>query len=246
MRVEARPPAHDAVAPRVHRQEADALGERRLGVGPEVGAAVAPEARVAEEPLDARPCRARRRRRPAPARAGGSRAARVSGEPSVTIPATRSGRRVASTRAKWPPRLWPMMAARWPWRSTSTSTFSSSALDGRLGAVHVHADPGALRVVARAAQPAGHQRERVVAGEEARDQEHGLAAAVLDALAAEDRVAQQASRARALRATRARAAGRERRGSALIRAVRPQYPLGEIGKAPRSAPYRNAPRSFRK
>ena len=47
------------------------------------------------------------------------------GEPSVTIPETRSGRRRASTFAKWPPRLWPTMAARRPWRCTSSSSRSS-------------------------------------------------------------------------------------------------------------------------
>ena len=64
-------------------------------------------------------------------------------------------------------------------------------LHGSLRAVDVHPDAGALRVVVRAAQPARHERERIVAREEARDQEDRLAAAVLDALAAEDRVTQE-------------------------------------------------------
>src|SRR6266480_438400 len=47
------------------------------------------------------------------------------------------------------------------------------------GTVHVRAHAGALRAVSGPAQPLGHQPQRVVAGEEARDQHHGLAAGVL-------------------------------------------------------------------
>ena len=45
-----------------------------------------------------------------------------------------------------------------------------------------------------AAQPVGHQGERAVAGQEARDEEHRLAAAVLDAVSAQDRIAQESGR----------------------------------------------------
>ena len=47
------------------------------------------------------------------------------GAPSVTMPDTRSGRRAATTRASTPPRLWPMIATRWPVRAASASSRSS-------------------------------------------------------------------------------------------------------------------------
>jgi hypothetical protein len=65
------------------------------------------------------------------------------------------------------------------------------ALVGRVGAVDVRAHPRLARVVPRLAQPARHQRERVVARQEARDQHHGLTGGVLHVHAAEHLAAQQ-------------------------------------------------------
>ena len=48
------------------------------------------------------------------------------GEPSVTIPATRSGRRTASARAKIPPRLWPTIETFSPQASAKPSSRRSS------------------------------------------------------------------------------------------------------------------------
>ena len=48
------------------------------------------------------------------------------GAPSVTIPATRSGRRTATALASTPPRLWPTIVTRRPVRSASASRRSSS------------------------------------------------------------------------------------------------------------------------
>ena len=47
------------------------------------------------------------------------------GAPSVTMPDTRSGRRVATTRASTPPRLWPTSATLLPVRAASASSRSS-------------------------------------------------------------------------------------------------------------------------
>ena len=78
---------------------------RRAGSGParslpEVAAAVALETAWLEEAGDAERAERSPRRRPGRARAGASRAGPPAGEPSVTIPDTRSGRRDASTFAK--------------------------------------------------------------------------------------------------------------------------------------------------
>jgi hypothetical protein len=59
------------------------------------------------------------------------------------------------------------------------------------GTVHVRHDPGPARPVSGALQPAGHHRERAVAGQEARDQQHRTAAPVCHAVAAEDGIPQQ-------------------------------------------------------
>jgi hypothetical protein len=59
------------------------------------------------------------------------------------------------------------------------------------GAVHVGDDPGAAGAVAAALEPAGHHRERAVARQEARDQQHRATAAIGHAVAAEERVAHQ-------------------------------------------------------
>ena len=48
------------------------------------------------------------------------------GEPSVTMPATRSGRRTASARAKMPPRLWPTIVTGSPTCSAKPSSRASS------------------------------------------------------------------------------------------------------------------------
>jgi hypothetical protein len=108
------------------------------------------------------------------------------------MPDTRSGRLTASTRAKWPPRLWtddgdPLLVALGQHLHALLET-----ADRRLGAVHVGADPGLARVVAGAPQPVGHRAQRVVTRQEAGNQQHGLALAVGDAFAVKDRVAAQA------------------------------------------------------
>ena len=77
----------------------------------------------------------------------------------------------------------------------------------------VDAHGGAAGVVARAAEPPGHQSERIVAGEEAGNEEHRLPAAVGNALALEDRVAEQRGDLEpqpALAPERGRKKGRER------------------------------------
>ena len=48
------------------------------------------------------------------------------GEPSVTMPETRSGRLTASARANTPPRLWPTIATFWPACSAKPSSRASS------------------------------------------------------------------------------------------------------------------------
>ena len=100
------------------------------------------------------------------------------GEPSVTSPQTRSGRRTASTLAMLPPRLWPITTARWPCSATRRSSRCSSR------SCPAPAQPTLARIPARdgpvagAAQPVAHQRQRAVAGHEARDQQRRAPAAV--------------------------------------------------------------------
>ena len=95
------------------------------------------------------------------------------GEPSVTMPLTRSGRRTATARAMIPPRLWPTIATRWP-------VDVGHPLQALHGAAHDGPEqstltrmPGAPRAVAERAQPAGHEGERAVAGEVAGDRRTG-------------------------------------------------------------------------
>ncbi len=112
----------------------------------------------------------------------------------MTIPETRSGRRAASTRAKTPPRLWPMIATRSPEASAKPSRRASSRSRFSSRAADVGADPGAARVVAVLAQPARHRRQRPVAGQEAGDQQHRASLAVGHAAAPPDRAAEQRGR----------------------------------------------------
>ena len=100
------------------------------------------------------------------------------GEPSVTRPQTRSGRRTASTLAMLPPRLCPITTARWPCSATRRSSRCSSRSCAGARAADVGAHPRPGGAVAGAAQPVGHQRQRAVAGHEARDQQHRAPAAV--------------------------------------------------------------------
>jgi hypothetical protein len=61
----------------------------------------------------------------------------------------------------------------------------------RSRAVHVRHDSCPARPVPGALQPAGHHRQRAVARQEARDQQHRAAAPVRHSVAAEDRVPKQ-------------------------------------------------------
>ena len=70
------------------------------------------------------------------------------GVPRVTMPAIRSGRRTASTRANMPPRLWPMSRIGWSVSETIISMRRSSVAHRLLGAVDVGPDARAARRVA--------------------------------------------------------------------------------------------------
>src|SRR5207237_5079418 len=59
-------------------------------------------------------------------------------------------------------------------------------------AVDVEEDPGGVRAVADAVEPARHHPERVVAGEEARDQQDGPPVSARDAAAVEDGIDREA------------------------------------------------------
>src|SRR3954454_23755646 len=60
------------------------------------------------------------------------------------------------------------------------------ALARALGAVDVHGDPGTTGAMPRVLQPVAHAPQRVIAGEQPRDQHDRLALAVADAFAAPD------------------------------------------------------------
>ena len=64
-------------------------------------------------------------------------------------------------------------------------------VDGDVGAAHVERDAGPARRVPEPAQPAGHRRHRLVAGQEARDEQHRRAVAARQVAAAPDRVGEQ-------------------------------------------------------
>jgi len=178
-------PIHDAVAPRVDRDEADPARQRLPALLPELGAAVAGEARTGEEAGN--PQRAERADRyhlEPDERMDGEgldmrRAERDDPRNEVRAPpGQHTGQRAAPAladdhRAQAPALHQPPEAILEP-------------LDGTPGAVDVGAQAGLAGVVAAGAQPARHERQRVVAGKEARDQQHRPAAAVGDLLAAVD------------------------------------------------------------
>ena len=105
------------------------------------------------------------------------------GEPSVIRPRTRSGRRAASD-------LGHAAAAALADHHRPLALLGDQALEPRLetvvsapAAVDVGHHPGPRGPEAGAAQPVGHRRQRAVAGEEARDQQHRAPAAVAEAVA---------------------------------------------------------------
>ena len=127
--------------------------------------------------------------------------------PSEITPATRSGRRCASALAKCAPRLWPISATRRPVRSWMSASRASRRSKRAVGAVDVEDHPRAVRVVADPLEPAVHDAERHVAGEEPGHQQRGHPVA---------------ARRRPRRGTRGpRAAGRARPASAPRRAGGP-------------------------
>ena len=108
---------------------------------------------------------------------------------------TMSGRRAASARAKWPPRLWPITATRRPdWRC-ATSRRPLDAVQRPVGAVDVEEEAAHARLVAdRGAASARSMQQAVVAGEEAGQQQHRATVAARDADAVGDGVGEQARR----------------------------------------------------
>ena len=97
------------------------------------------------------------------------------GEPSVITAATRSGCLAASARASVPPRLWPMTTA----GSSNASSTGAEPVELAAGAADVEADAAGAHLVAAAAEPSGEHGQRGVAGQEPRDQQHGLPAVAL-------------------------------------------------------------------
>ena len=172
VRVHARAPVDDAVRARVERDVAD-LGRERARQRARGSARSSRRAGSATRsaPAPGR-CRARRATPTCASTTGCTASWETTGEPSVTTPATRSGRRAPSAFAKTPPRLWPMITTRSPGALGQALEPLLQPRAGDLRAGDVRADAGALRAVAGGAQPLGHRAERAVAGEEARDQQH--------------------------------------------------------------------------
>src|SRR3954471_22824046 len=188
--VEAGAPAHHAVALRVDREVPDVARHRAGELLPEALAAGAPLAAVLEEALHAE-------------RAESADGIHLHAHERVDVERVEL-RRAERHDARHELRI----AHREHLREVAAAALADDgdALAGGLGealeplgeaigrrvrAVDVRADAGALRVVPGAAQPLRHQAERVVAGEEARDQQHRLAAGVLDALTAVHAAAEQ-------------------------------------------------------
>ena len=126
------------------------------------------------------------------ARAGGPPAGRSPGSPAGRCRTPGRAGDWASTLANYPPRLWPTMAARRPWRSTRLSSRSSRRSIVAPEHPTLARMPGPAWMVARVPQPAGHEAQRLVAREEARHQQHRLPTPVAHARAPEHRVAQEA------------------------------------------------------
>jgi hypothetical protein len=102
----------------------------------------------------------------------------------------------------------------------------------RARAVHVRDHARPARPIAAASQPVAHHRERAVARQEARDQEHRLAATVGDAVAAEDRIAQKRRGLEAhprLAPERRPGTAWDRRSSSHQRPLQRNQRLGRIG-----------------
>ena len=190
VRVQARAPADDAIVSRVDRDEADVGREGRLEVGHELLAASAITARDldqsrhaeraeqadgvdlrAHERMDGERVEVRAAERDDPRDQLGPAHGEHAGEvAAAALPDDRHGRAVSLGHL--------LQALRQP-------------LDGGGRAVDVRADPRPLRPVAVAAQPCGHQPQRVVAGEKARDQQHRPPAAGLQIAPAPRARAQQ-------------------------------------------------------
>ena len=154
--VQAGAPAHDAVGARVHRHVARRRAASGLRRGPR------------RPSSSRRPGRSRENRPGTPSlpsvatasiwqrTSGWTGSGSVRGSPASRCPDTRSGRRRASTLAKVPPRLWPTIAARRPWRSTSARGAAPGARSLAPEQATLARMPGRLGVVAGALEPAGH------------------------------------------------------------------------------------------
>ena len=105
------------------------------------------------------------------------------------------GAGTARARARLPPRLCPITVTGPPVPLGEPLEPLGQPVERLAGAVDVRPRPGGLRAPARAAQPGGHDGERSVAGEEARDEEHPAPVAARHALApqAPDRAGSAAS-----------------------------------------------------
>ena len=99
---------------RVQRDEADVRRERAGDRGPEALAARRRAGSSRENRPGTRPVPSAPTTPTWASTSGWTLSCVTVGEPSVTMPATRSGRRAASARANMPPRLWPMIATRSP------------------------------------------------------------------------------------------------------------------------------------
>ena len=177
VRVEAGAPVDDPVGLRVDADEPDSARHRLGQVGPEGRAALVLEAGALEEPGSSERAEPRDR-------LDLQAHERVDRE---RVELRRAERDHAADEVRPPPAEHPRdrPAAALADDDGSASLFRDELLeqlleprDDRARAVHVQPHPGPARPVAGALQPAGHHRERAVAGEEARDQEHRAAAAL--------------------------------------------------------------------
>ena len=168
--------SHHAVAARVHRHEAHA----RAGPGPRPGAQKSAQQSPSRQPCENNPGT----RRPPERRHGLGVGAdqrvdlervevgRAHGHDSGHQVGAAGGQHLANT----PPRLWPTIAARRPWRSTRVSRRRRGArccAPEQPTLALIPARPG-WWPVPLSQRPI--MRQGVVAGHEARDQQHGLAA----------------------------------------------------------------------
>ena len=210
---------------------------RPTGSGPSLGNGAPASAQLLQQSPDrhesrtgpARPrSRARRPHRPAPARADGSQAGPPRG-PQRDDARDEVRAALARTRAKWPPRLWPMIAARWPWRSTSDldllrARWTAASEQSTFIGCPPASRSGSCSAASASSAPA-NRRPRG-----SPESEDGLAAAVLTPSPRKTGSRSERREFEAYTDSR-QSGGRERRESAVIRPCRPQYPLNGMGRA---------------